>query len=298
MEEWTLYIILSSITLVIFAAIGMYWLLLRVRDALIFRPRRDNLSIPNEPYEDLYVGNVMTRWFRRGSSRVMYYLHGNNGSISDRGYVEELTKHLGIDLVLVDYRNYGKSSGVPSIDNMREDSLDVYDVISRKYGQENIIVMSESLGSVPASYISSRRSPSLMLVLSGISRFSVINEAHGPKNAILSSAARVAMRDLDREANADLFSQAKCPILFIHSKSDDLVPYRCAVENNARVPLVFNRGLLEIGGGHASPEITKKAMLRLLREMKMDASLADDLDEWRVKMSKMDKLPDFYIIDT
>lgn len=298
MEEWTLYIIISSITLVIFAVIGMYWLLLRVRDTLIFRPRRDNLSTPSEPYEDLYVGNISTRWFRRGSSRVMYYLHGNNGSLSDRGYVEELTKLLGIDLVLVDYRNYGKSRGIPTIDNMREDSLDVYDVISRKYGQENIIVMSESLGSVPASYISAHRSPSLLVVLSGISRFRVIGDLHGPSNPILGRAARAALGDLDRLSNAELFSQAKCPVLFVHSKEDGLVPYACAVENNARVPLIFNRGLLTIEGGHASPEISRTAMERLLREMKMDRKLADDLDPWRVKMSKMDMLPDFYIIDT
>jgi pimeloyl-ACP methyl ester carboxylesterase len=55
---------------------------------------------------------------------------------------------LEIDILFVEYRGYGTSSGSPSIETLINDVGPIYDTLN--VAQENIIVMGRSIGSIPA----------------------------------------------------------------------------------------------------------------------------------------------------
>lgn len=299
------YVLIACLVCVIFVVVVVFWLFAEVRDGILFRPIRTGIVEPTESYRDEMievvegsrVDRVHTRWFERGYSNVLLFLHGNSGCLSNRHYVVELTRLARCDLVLVDYRGYGQSSGDASLDNMRRDALCVFDRVAQKYTQEKIIVMSESIGSVSASYLVSLRSPRILVMLCGLSSFRTIYREYQKKTKVLEIASQLALRNIDRVPNSTMLSRTLCPVLYIHSREDRLVPYCCAEENHQETPSQFQRGIITIEGGHASPSFTREQLREVLEGVGLDPNRADEMDEWRRMMMSVEKAPDFYIVD-
>jgi hypothetical protein len=293
MEHWTLYLIIASISFIIFAIIGIDFLLKWTRDSFVFRPTRSNLSTPKEAYIDKEIGNVHTRWFRRGYKNVLFYLHGNNGNISDRNYVVEFTKLLGMDLVMMDYQGYGKSRGMPTIENMRSDALEVLRTILQLYPEENVTVMSESLGSIASSYIAAKQKVNKIIILSGISSFDTI--AKKASSPLMRRTAEVALNDFDRVTNQHLLTKSLTPVVFVHSREDEIVPFKSAEDNVLTTP---NSQLIEIEGGHSAPVISEQKLADLISSMGIEMPRLSQFTQWREAMATIGKLHDFRIIDT
>lgn len=294
MEEWTLNLIIAAISFVIFIVLAAYLFLGTLRDSVIFRPTRGYLNKPEGEYRDVYVGDVMTRWFENGSEDVLFYLHGNSGNIDHRGYAVEFAQLLGVDLVLMDYRGYGKSKGTPTIENMREDSDLVMGVILEKYRIGNVIVMSESLGSIVSSYLSSRYKVRGVIILAGISSFTTLSK-HSSTSPLMRKVAAFTLGTADKKSNASLLAKAISPVLIVHSKSDEVVPFECALENVNICPTA--RDLVIIGGGHSTPKISREALATILEFSGIDSEGLDQYDEWRKAMEVIGLSQDFRIVD-
>ena len=80
------------------------------------------------------------------SKGVVYYLKGNSKSIKGWGkFAVDFTIH-GYDVIMIDYRGFGKSTGKMSQQSMKDDALLVYDKLKERVKEENIIVYGRSLG--------------------------------------------------------------------------------------------------------------------------------------------------------
>ena len=262
-----------------------------MRDAIIFRPTHSYLSNTTRDHIDRWVGDVMTRWFDNKSDTVMLYLHGNNGNISDRGYVEDFAEISQVNLVLMDYRGYGMSRGAPSVQNMREDTDAVMKVIQETYADKNIVVMSESLGSIAASYIAANYNIRGIIILSGISSFGDMASEFG---RVVRTILGYLILDMGPVlTNKELLSCAKSPVLIVHSPDDEIVTFKCAKENLAACA---GSRLITIGGGHATPIISQQQ----LKDMIDFAGIKVDVrkyDNWREKMRTIGHILSFYVID-
>ena len=84
---------------------------------------------------------------RFGSRRVILYCHGNAGSLDSWGTIFEDLKYLETDLIVFDYRGYGKSGGKVTEKGLYRDAQAVYDYLRQAgYGDSDIIVYGRSIG--------------------------------------------------------------------------------------------------------------------------------------------------------
>lgn len=99
------------------------------------------------------------------SKGLIFYLHGNAGSLASWGDVAKTYTGLQYDVFMLDYRGYGKSEG--TIKNQTEFYDDVriaYNVLKELYHQDNIVVLGYSLGTGPAAYIASTNRPKMLIL--------------------------------------------------------------------------------------------------------------------------------------
>jgi fermentation-respiration switch protein FrsA (DUF1100 family) len=91
-------------------------------------------------------------WIRGGGSTAVLYFHGNGGNISHRlDRTEMLVENLGLDVFLVDYRGYGRSSGSPSEAGLCADGDAIYEAArARGFTPDHIVLFGESLGGAVA----------------------------------------------------------------------------------------------------------------------------------------------------
>lgn len=86
------------------------------------------------------------------------FLHGNAGNLSHRiAHIEAITK-AGSDLLIVDYRGYGKSKGSPTESGLYLDAVAAYDWLAEHANNgAPIVCHGESLGAAVATDLASRR---------------------------------------------------------------------------------------------------------------------------------------------
>jgi len=151
-------------------------LLYFIQEKMIFFPEK---LAPNytfrfqQPFEELYFSTPgKTRLhgllFKSDSSRGMiFYLHGNAGSLRSWGEIAKLYTDLHYDLFMLDYRGYGKSEGTISNEQQIYDDVQfIYDSIKKRYNEKNIIVLGYSIGTGPATKLASTNHPQLLILQS------------------------------------------------------------------------------------------------------------------------------------
>jgi fermentation-respiration switch protein FrsA (DUF1100 family) len=91
-------------------------------------------------------------WIRSGGLRVLLFFHGNAGNIADRlDRARTIVRRFGLDVLLVDYRGYGRSGGSPSEEGLYRDARAVYrTAVEGGFRPERILLFGESLGSAVA----------------------------------------------------------------------------------------------------------------------------------------------------
>lgn len=99
------------------------------------------------------------------SKGLIYYLHGNAGSLSSWGEVAKTYTELNYDIFILDYRGYGKSEGkITGQNQLFQDNQTVYDQLKKKYNEDKIIVLGYSIGTGLASKLASTNKPRLLIL--------------------------------------------------------------------------------------------------------------------------------------
>ncbi|MFD2568484.1 alpha/beta hydrolase [Pseudotenacibaculum haliotis] len=96
---------------------------------------------------------------QQDSKGVILFFHGNKGNLERWGAIVPYLLDYGYDVLVMDYRNYGKSTGSFDEAKMYEDALTVYDHLKDHYTEEQIVVYGRSLGATFASHVGANRNP-------------------------------------------------------------------------------------------------------------------------------------------
>ena len=95
-----------------------------------------------------------------GSRATILYFGGNGFTIGQFGAATAgLFAPLGVDVMIVDHRGYGRSQGRPTQANLEADGLAAFDHLTRNIGiaPERVIVHGQSLGSFIAGHVAANR---------------------------------------------------------------------------------------------------------------------------------------------
>lgn len=148
------------------------------------------------------------------SEFTILYSHGNSEDIGDIRSVLEEFRGKGFSVLAYDYRGYGTSDGAPSEKNAYEDAEAVYEYLVGKLGcpPDRIIALGRSLGGAMAMHLACREKlAGLILESSFVSVFRVVT--------------RVPLIPFDKFRNVDKIKNVQCPILIIHGRKDEIVPF-------------------------------------------------------------------------
>lgn len=156
------------------------------------------------------------------SKGVIYYLHGNTGSIKRwRFMAEELTSY-GYDVFVIDYRGYGKSRGHRNEDLMHMDTEKCYAFLEDKYPGKPIILYGRSLGTGLAVRLATKVNPRKLILETPYYSLLHVARYYFP---FLPTYYLMRFR-----FRSDLYiGKVKCPIAIFHGTKDRVVPYHSAL---------------------------------------------------------------------
>ena len=210
---------------------------------------QDWARVSGLPLEEVWFqaedGTRLFGWYVQFSaaSPVLLWCHGNAGNLIHR--LENLGElyRLGLSVFIFDYRGYGRSSGKPSEEGLYQDALAAYGYLTETRGvkPERLVLFGRSLGAAIAAELASHTQPGALIIESAFT--SAPNMA-----AQLYPWLPVRWMSRYRYDTQSSLEAITCPLLVIHSREDDLIPYAQGEQlfAHARAPKQF----LELHGGH------------------------------------------------
>jgi len=181
--------------------------------------------------------------FRAENSKgVVYYLKGNSKSIKGWGkFAVDFTLH-GYDVLMIDYRGFGKSTGKMSQQSMKEDALLVYEKIKEVIDEEKIIVYGRSLGTGLATKVASVNNPKMLIL--ACPYFSMSNNV---KRYLPFIPLGLVMRY--QMPTYKWIKYVNCPIKIIHGTNDKVIKFKSSLQLSKMKPNL-TRLYPIIDGGH------------------------------------------------
>lgn len=96
---------------------------------------------------------------------LIFYLHGNAGSVNSCGIVAETFTKLSYDVFMLDYRGYGKSEGtIDGEEQLHKDVQSAYNELKKYYSEDKILVLGYSIGTGFAAKLASNNHPKLLIL--------------------------------------------------------------------------------------------------------------------------------------
>ena len=222
-----------------------------VQERLIFKPeklKQDFKYKYDAPFEELFFDvedgvriNGLHFTVEKPLGLILYF-HGNSRSIKGWArYAKDFFRY-NYDVVLVDYRGFGKSTGKRTEKDMLSDMQFVYDTLAVQYTEHHIIVYGRSLGSGFAAKIASDNKPRYLILDAPYYSFTKVIERFLPILPI-----RFLLRFHLRTDK--WIRHVNCHTYIIHGTKDRLIPISNGEKLQALNPKKIT--LIRItGGGH------------------------------------------------
>jgi pimeloyl-ACP methyl ester carboxylesterase len=166
---------------------------------------------PTEKISALYQTNPQNN---PQTTYTILYIHGNATDLGGARPLMAQWVGLGFNAFAYDYRGYGTSDGHPSEQNAYQDAEAAYAYLTQtlKIPPSRIILYGRSVGSGSATELASRY-PVAGLIL----------------ESAFTSAFRVVVPfpilPFDKFANQAKLPKVRCPILVMHGRADEIVPF-------------------------------------------------------------------------
>ena len=179
-------------------------------------------------------------FYREQSKGLILYFHGNTRSIKGWAkYARDFYRY-DYDVILVDYRGFGKSTGQRAEGEMLNDMQFIYESLVRQYGQGHLVIYGRSLGSGFATKIASDNQPRFLILEAPYYNLGRVIERFLPFLPV-----RFVMRYHLRTDKWIL--KVKCPVYILHGTRDRLIPLRHSEELQKLHPRQIT--LIRIRGG-------------------------------------------------
>jgi pimeloyl-ACP methyl ester carboxylesterase len=207
------------------------------QERLLFRPallpashRFDFGADVHERWVDVPGARLNLLHLRRPApDGVVFFLHGNGGNLDSWFTNGDFYRAANLDLVMLDYRGYGKSSGrIASEAELMADVRAAWNAIAPAYAGKRRIVYGRSLGSALAAQLAAEVQPDLTVLVSPYASMGELAAEHYPW------VPSVLLRyPLDTGA---ALARVQGTLLIAHGEQDTLIRVEHSRRLKARVP--------------------------------------------------------------
>ncbi len=176
------------------------------------------------PFEELFLkiedeATINALHFKAENPKgVILYFHGNAGDLSRWGKITEFFVEKRYDVLVMDYRTYGKSIGKLSEDAIYKDAQYCYDYLLERYSENEITLYGRSLGTGIASYLASKNNAKRLILETPY--YSILDIA---KHRFPMFPVKQLLKY--RFPTFQYLPKVKCPITIIHGTEDNVVPF-------------------------------------------------------------------------
>ncbi len=181
----------------------------------------------NYPFEELFLktdeqATINALHFKAENPKgVIIYFHGNAGDLSRWGTITEYFVEKNYDVLVMDYRTYGKSTGKLSEQALYKDAQFCYDYLRARYDESEITIYGRSLGTGIATYMASKNHPKQLLLETPY--YSLVQVAQ--KRYPIFPVKQLMTYEIP---TYKFIKDVQCPITLFHGTSDKVIPIASA----------------------------------------------------------------------
>ena len=198
-----------------------------IDEMILFQPTKKGDWAPKTlQYTDVDFesgdGTKLHAWYCKADTprAVVLYCHGNGGNISWMADFFEFlrTKHQ-LSILALDYRGYGKSQGVPTVEGVVADGLAGRAKLAElaSVSSSEIVLWGRSMGGAVAVQLASKEQPRGLILECTFDSFKTVAQHHAPRWAFLVPK--------DRLNSAETIKLVTCPLFQVHGTADRVVPF-------------------------------------------------------------------------
>lgn len=248
MPYWLHFLIILLIAYIVVSVVLYY-----LQDYMLFKPEKLSkdfqFNYDNQEFKEYNLetrdGAIINgiRFFPKGESNgVVLYLKGNSKSIKGWGkFAVDFTRH-GYNVLMVDYRGFGKSTGRRTQKALKRDLQEVYNKIKEMTTEDRVILYGRSLGSGFAAKLASMNNPKMLILDAPYYSLTKVTARYAPFMP-LSILIKYPL------PTYKWLKYVNCPIHIIHGTHDKLIPYKSSVKLSQVNPKLSKLHTV-IGGGH------------------------------------------------
>jgi hypothetical protein len=207
-------------------------LLFFIQERLIFFPEKLSVDFKfpfDQKFEEINIKTEDQKLlhgllFTSDSSKgLIFYLHGNSGSLHSWGEAAKTYTDLNHDVFMLDYRGFGKSEGsISSQDQMYQDLQIAYDELKKRYREDQITILGYSIGTGLATRLASTNNPKLLILQAPYYSLTDIMRRHYP-------IIPTFILKYKFETN-EYIKNCKMPIVVFHGNQDEVIYYNSSVK--------------------------------------------------------------------
>lgn len=259
--------------------IGLLFLLTMMhflQEKLIFLPTKLPQEFEysfTENFEEIYLtapdgAQLNAIHFKTVESKgLILYFHGNAGNLARWGEIASFFVEKDYDVIVMDYRTYGKSTGSLSEQNLYSDAQLFYDYAKKQYPEDEISVYGRSLGTAMATYLAANNKPKQLILETP---FYNLTEMAKERFPILPVKALLSYSFNSNEH----IQKVTAPITVFHGTDDTVVPYDSGRRLFDAIPHM-NKTFITIDGGEHNDLVDYDAYLTGM-ETALQSNMSED----------------------
>jgi fermentation-respiration switch protein FrsA (DUF1100 family) len=220
-------LVFISLTIFVLMAVGFMYF---KQENMIFAPEAlppDFKFTFQERFEELNWpvdgARINALHFRAAKPKgIVLYFHGNAGSLKSWGDVAPDFTKRGYDIVIPDYRGFGKSTGrIESEKMLLQDAETAYAYVKKTFPENQIILYGRSIGTGVAVHLARTNRPRMVILESPYLSLLDLATRYYPlvPRPLLSLLVRYPLR-------TDLWiADVACPVYLFHGERDTIIPF-------------------------------------------------------------------------